>query len=152
MHHWLMKTEPSVFSIDDLKRLKTAPWDGVRNYQARNFMRDMRIGDQVLIYHSNAKPTGVAGLGRIAGAARPDPTAWDPGNVHHDPRSTPDRPVWDLVDVAYVSTFSEVLVLDQLRLRPELAGMLLFNRSRLSVQPVSAEHFAAITALASAKR
>ncbi len=149
MVYWLMKSEPSAYSLDDLKRDGTTPWDGVRNYQARNFMRDqMQVGDSVLFYHSNAKPPGIAGLARIASAAYPDATAWQPDHEHFDSRSTPTKPVWFLVDVAYVAHFQRFVSLDQIRQHPELQTMLVVQKgSRLSIQPVTAAEFALIQAL-----
>jgi predicted RNA-binding protein with PUA-like domain len=140
--HWLMKSEPEVFGIAHLAGMGSSPWDGVRNYQARNFMREMEIGDQVLFYHSNAKPSGVAGVAEVSRTAYPDHTAWDSHSVHFDAGSTPENPRWWMVDVRFVRAFPRVLALDQLRARPELNEMLLFSRSRLSVQSVSPEHFA----------
>lgn len=150
-HCWLMKTEPGCFSIDDLASApgKTTMWDGVRNYQARNFMRDaMRVGDPVLFYHSVTNP-GIAGIAEVASDAYPDPTQWDPENEHFDPRSPADKPRWFLVDVRLVRRFTEVLPLTVLRARPELAGMELLRKgSRLSVQPVRPEEYEAVLALA----
>ncbi len=148
--YWLMKSEPGCYSIDDLARDKSTFWDGVRNYQARNFMRDdMRVGDQVLFYHSNADPTGVAGLARVASKSYPDHTAFDPKNDHYDPKSTVDVPIWMMVDVAFVEKFREVLTLTELKSRPELDGMMVIQRgSRLSVQPVEEKHFKQVVALA----
>ena len=148
MKHWLMKSEPDAFGIETLKKQGVAPWDGVRNYQARNFMRAMAVGDRVLFYHSNAKPTGVAGLAEVARSAYPDSTSWDSRSKYFDPASTPEAPRWSMVDVRYVATFPRVLALDELRKVPELSGMLLFSRSRLSVQPVEPQHYAVIVALA----
>lgn len=148
MKQWLMKSEPDVFGIDTLKQKRTAPWDGVRNYQARNFMREMQVGDRVLFYHSNAKPSGVAGLAEIARTAYPDHTSWDPASDYFDAASTPQKPRWDMVDVRYVRTFKRFLSLDDIRSVPELADMLLFSRSRLSVQPVQRTHFDLIVRLA----
>lgn len=149
--YWLMKTEPGCFSIDDLAAApdRTTMWDGVRNYQARNFMRDeMRLGDPVLLYHSGKEP-GIAGLAEVAGEAYPDPTQWDPENRHFDPASPADKPRWYLVDVRLVRTFAAPLPLSLLRGQPELQGMELLRKgSRLSVQPVRAEEFAAVLALA----
>ena len=149
--HWLMKTEPGCFSIRDLAALpqKTTPWDGVRNYQARNFMRDeMAVGDPVLFHHSVTDP-GIVGLARVAGPARPDPTQWDPENEHFDPASPADKPRWFLVDVQLVRVFPQPLSLPFLRSRPELEGMELLRKgSRLSVQPVSKAHYEAVLALA----
>ena len=148
---WLMKTEPGCFSIDDLAKApgRTAMWDGVRNYQARNFMRDaMRVGDPVLFYHSVTNP-GIAGIAEVASEAYPDPTQWDPENEHFDPKSPADKPRWFLVDVRLVRRFKEVLPLSLLRSRPELEGMELLRKgSRLSVQPVRPEEYEAVLALA----
>jgi len=145
---WLMKSEPDVFSIDHLAKKGAAGWDGVRNYQARNFMREMRVGDGVLFYHSSVVPPGVAGLAEVAKTAYPDPTQFDSKNDHHDPKATPDRPIWFQVDVRFKRKFPRLLSLDELRAVPALAGMELFRRSRLSVQPVTAEQWDAIVRLA----
>lgn len=153
--YWLMKSEPDVFSIDDLKRKGREPWDGVRNYQARNFMRDeMAVGDLVLFYHSNATPPGVAGLARVASAAYPDPSAFDPDSKYYDPNSDPDAPRWWLVDVEFVEKFAEFVSLDALKAaaKKELADMLVVRRGqRLSVQPVEKHHFAHVLRMAKAK-
>jgi predicted RNA-binding protein with PUA-like domain len=142
MKYWLMKSEPESFSIDDLEKVGVEPWDGIRNYQARNFMRDaMRIGDRVLFYHSNAKPPGVAGLAEIASPARPDPTQFDPKAKYHDPTSDPDDPRWLLVDVKFVEKFKRFVPIDELRTYPHLADMVLLNRSRLSIQPVTKKQY-----------
>jgi len=145
---WLMKSEPDVFSIDDLARKGTAGWDGVRNYQARNFMREMEVGDRVLFYHSNAAPSGVAGVAEVARAAYPDPTQFDAKGDHYEARATREAPVWSQVDVRFVRRFARLLPLDELRGVPALAGMELFKRSRLSVQPVTAAQWKAVVALA----
>ena len=135
---WLMKSEPGSFSIDDLARDGKTAWEGVRNYQARNFMRDeMRLGDPVLFYHSNADPTGVAGLARVASASYPDRSALDPKSRYYDEKASEDDPRWFLVDIEYVETFPRVVTLDELRRTPGLEKMLLINKSRLSVQPVT---------------
>jgi predicted RNA-binding protein with PUA-like domain len=147
--HWLMKSEPDAFSIADLQRVGQEPWSGVRNYQARNFMRDdMRIGDRVLFYHSNAQPSGVAGLAEVASASYPDPTQFDSRSDYFDAKATSDGPRWFLVDLRFVRVFSRTLALDVLRQQPELADMLLFQRSRLSVQPVEQRHYDRIVQLA----
>lgn len=146
---WLVKTEPGSFSIDDLARVGVEPWDGVRNYQARNLMRDgMKVGDEILVYHSNADPPGVAGIAEVASAPYPDPTQFDPGSKYFDPTSDPSDPRWIVVDVRFVEKLPRLVPLPELRTRPELAGMVLLTRSRLSVQPVDQEHFDAIVALA----
>jgi predicted RNA-binding protein with PUA-like domain len=147
-----MKTEPDVFGIADLKRKKREHWDGVRNYQARNHMKAMQVGDDVLFYHSSANPPGVAGLARVKRAAYPDHTAWDPASKYHDPKSTPADPRWFMVDVEYVETFATFVPLDQLRQIRALAGMVLLRRgSRLSVQPVTAAEFKLICKLGRAR-
>jgi predicted RNA-binding protein with PUA-like domain len=144
---WLMKSEPDVFSIDDLKAKKTSPWDGVRNYQARNFMKQMAVGDPVLFYHSNAKPPGVAGLARVCKLAYPDHTARDKTSPYHDERATEEKPIWEMVDVEFIERFNELLSLDTLRQEPALKDMVLFNRSRLSVQPVTPEQYRHIVSM-----
>jgi predicted RNA-binding protein with PUA-like domain len=143
-----MKSEPDVFSIDDLKAKGPSGWDGVRNYQARNFMRDMRVGDRVLFYHSNATPPGVAGLAEVAKTAYPDPTQFDRASKYFEPRATPGRPVWFQVDLRFRRRLPRLLSLDELRGVPALSGMALFKRSRLSVQPVAPEEYATIVRLA----
>ena len=151
---WLMKSEPDVFSIQDLARDRVTDWTGVRNYQARNFMRDdMRVGDAVLFYHSNAQPPGVAGLARVSRTARPDPTAWRKGGDAFDARSTAERPVWMMVEVEFVEAFPRVVSLDALRADPELGGLLVLRRGqRLSVQPVDPAHYQRICRLGRASR
>jgi predicted RNA-binding protein with PUA-like domain len=152
MSHWLLKTEPGTFSLDDLRRGPggVSPWDGVRNYQARNHMRDgMKAGDGVLIYHSSTENRAIVGRARVAREAYPDHTAWDPKSDHFDKRSTPENPVWMMVDVAFEEAFPRPLLLDEMRHIPELAEMMLLRRGmRLSVQPVSPEHFAIVLAYA----
>ena len=146
MRHWLMKSEPESFSIDDLKRGGKTAWTGVRNYQARNFMRDnMTAGDLVLFYHSNAEPAGVAGVARVCSAAHMDETAWDAKSEFHDLKAKKNSTVWMCVDVEFVEKFPRVITLDEIRAEPKLSGMLLLKRGmRLSVQPVDAAHFEAI--------
>ncbi len=146
---WLVKTEPGSFSIDDLARAGVEPWDGVRNYQARNFMRDeMKVGDPVLVYHSNADPPGVVGLAEVASEPYPDPTQFDPSSRYFDPTSDPADPRWILVDMRFVEKLPRLVSLPELRTRPELVGMVLLGRSRLSVQPVEPAHFDVIVSLA----
>lgn len=140
--NWLMKSEPQVYSIQDLRRDGTTSWEGVRNYQARNFLRDdAQPGDRVLYYHSNADPPAVAGLARVARAGYPDRTALDPASDYHDPRATDDDPRWYTVDVEWVETFPRPVSLDELRRTPGLEKMLVINKSRLSVQPVTDEEY-----------
>lgn len=150
MKHWLMKSEPDVFSVDDLARKRTSLWDGVRNYQARNFMmNDMKVGDEVLFYHSNAEPPGVAGIARVVGPAEPDPTQFDKKSEYYDPTATPEKPRWFAVKVGFVEKFPRLVPLDELREKPTLKDMLLLKRGqRLSIQPVSAKEFACIVQMA----
>ena len=151
MQYWLMKSEPGCFSIDDLADSpnQTTPWDGVRNYQARNFMqKEMKIGDKVLFYHSVTNP-GVVGLAEVCREAYPDYTAWDPENSHFDPKSPEDNPRWFMVDVKFVEKFTSPLSLKFLRTIPDLAEMELLRKgSRLSVMPVTKEEYATICKLA----
>jgi predicted RNA-binding protein with PUA-like domain len=150
--YWLMKSEPDVFSIEDLEKKKSEGWDGVRNYQARNFMREMREGDLVLFYHSNAKPSGVAGVATIVGEARPDPTQFDPKSDYYDAGATRDEPRWDLVEVGFVERFEDVIPLETLKADAKLEGMLVTRKgSRLSVTPVEKAHFERVLKLAGSK-
>jgi predicted RNA-binding protein with PUA-like domain len=148
--HWLMKSEPDVYSIDDLKRDGRTPWTGVRNYQARNFMRDeMRVGDLVLFYHSNAEPPGVAGIGQVACKTYPDFTARDPKSEYFDPKATDENPIWMMVEVKFVKKFDQVISLEQLKREEALKDMLVLKRGmRLSVQPVTVEHYNRIVVMA----
>jgi predicted RNA-binding protein with PUA-like domain len=139
--YWLMKSEPDAYSIDDLARAKRGSWDGVRNYQARNNMRAMREGDLVLFYHSQVKPPAVVGVARVCREAYPDPTAFDPNCKYFDPKSSPDNPRWDMVDVEFVEKLPEPVTLEQLKEDPAFEGMLVTTRGRLSVQPVDRTHF-----------
>jgi len=141
---WLMKSEPDVFGIDDLAKKKSEGWNGVRNYQARNFMKAMKVGDRVLFYHSNAKPSGVAGVAEVSRTAYPDATQFDPKNDYYEPRATKENPVWFQVDLRFVSKLARLVPLDELRGMPELEGMMLFKRSQLSVQPVTPQQWKAI--------
>ena len=149
-NHWLMKSEPAECSIDDLARApgQTLPWVGVRNYQARNFMRDaMRPGDGVLFYHSSCAEPGVAGLARVAGSAYPDASQFDAASPYFDAKSTPQAPRWLHVDVQWVAS-TRLLSLREMRQRPELAGMLLLKPgNRLSITPVSGADWAAVNRL-----
>lgn len=152
MNHWLIKSEPDVFSIHDLAKAKkqTTHWEGVRNYQARNFLRAMKAGDRCLYYHSNAEPSAVAGIVEVVREAYPDASARDPQSDYHDPRASPENPVWSMVDVKLVEAFAREIPLDELRGIKALAGMELLRRgSRLSVHPVTAAQFRTIAALAS---
>ena len=151
MKYWLMKTEPSTFSLEDLKgsAKQTTPWDGIRNYQARNLMRDeMKTGDRVIFYHSNANPAAAVGTATIVREAYPDHTAWDPGSKYFDPKASPDNPVWLMVDVRFESEFHTPLSLQELREVPELKDMMLLKKGmRLSIQPVTPREFEVLVAL-----
>ena len=149
-HYWLMKSEPDECSIDDALAAPdaTVPWTGVRNYQARNFMRDaMRVGDGVLFYHSSCAEPGIAGIARVASTARPDPTQFDPDSPYHDPKSKPEAPRWLLVDVQALCK-TRLLGLPELRAQPALADMRLLQKgNRLSITPVTPGQWRAIEAL-----
>ncbi len=150
MQYWLMKSEPDTFSLSDLKNRpgKREPWDGVRNYQARNFMRDaMKKGDGVLFYHSNTNPPGVVGLAEVASKPYPDPTAFDPKSKYFDPKSDTDNPRWILVDVRYRKTFKKAVTLEQMKTMPALKDMRVLQRgNRLSITPVTKAEYDAICA------
>ncbi len=151
MAFWLMKSEPSEFSIEDLAACKQEPWTGVRNYQARNYMRDqMHVGDGVLFYHSNCDQPGIVGLARVASASYPDPSQFDPDSEYFDPKANLDAPRWHLVDIAWERTFTRTLGLPQLRnMAAELGDFPLLARgNRLSVMPVSAAQWHVLTTLA----
>jgi predicted RNA-binding protein with PUA-like domain len=147
-----MKSEPESFGYDDLVRNKREGWDGVRNYQARNFLRAMAKGDEVIFYHSNSKPPGVAGIAKVVKTAEPDPTQFDPRSKYYDPDSDPSDPRWDWVTVAPVRKLKFVSI-DELRTIPEMAhSRLLARGNRLSVMPVSDEEFEAIVRYSKGKR
>ncbi len=143
MRHWLMKSEPDVFSIADLQRVGREPWTGVRNYQARNFMwKEMQPGDPVLFYHSNAKPPGIAGTATVCSGPYPDPTQFDPSSPYFDSKATPERPRWWLVDVSFQHQWPQLLPLETLRQDPILHDMTVCQPgTRLSITPVTLEHF-----------
>ncbi len=149
--HWLMKSEPDVFSIDDLAKAKqqTTGWDGVRNYQARNLLRDeIKVGDGVLFYHSSVDPPAVVGLARVVRAGYPDPTQFDAKSDYYDQGSKPDDPRWFSVDIAFDRKLARPVTLPELRAEPALADMVLLQRgSRLSVQPVTPAEWKKILAL-----
>jgi predicted RNA-binding protein with PUA-like domain len=137
---WLFKTEPDTFSFADLLAApqKTTVWDGVRNYQARNFMREMRVGDTVLIYHSSTAQKGVAGRARVVRESYPDPTQFDPASPHYDPKATPDAPRWDAVAIEGVAALPRLVTLAEMKAEPALEGLRLLQRgNRLSVMPLS---------------
>lgn len=152
MKYWLMKSEPDVFSFQDLKERpeQTEPWDGVRNYQARNFMRDeMQVGDLILFYHSNTKPPGIAGVAEVASAPYADPTAFDETSKYYDAKSDPEKPRWILVDVRFKRDLPNYVSLDTMKAMPELSQMRVLQRgNRLSITAVEQAEFEAILAAA----
>jgi predicted RNA-binding protein with PUA-like domain len=148
--YWLFKSEPDVYGIDHLERDGSTYWEGVRNYQARNYLRDdCQVGDGVLYYHSNAKPPGIVGVARISKAAYPDPFQFDEDSKYHDPKATSEEPRWVVVDVEFVARFDETLSLDQLKADAKLDGMLVTRKGqRLSIQPVEAKHWRRVCKMA----
>lgn len=148
MAYWLMKSEPEEVSIDDLRQRGSVPWFGVRNYQARNFMRDaMRVGDLAFFYHSSCAEPGIAGVCEVCAPAHPDETQFDPASRYFDPKASPDKPRWLCVDVKFVRK-TRLLALAEMRHMPELAGMQLLQRgSRLSITPVTDEEWRHISGL-----
>ena len=143
-----MKSEPEVYSIDDLRRDRRTAWNGVRNYQARNHMRAMKKGDLVLFYHSQAEPPGVAGVAKVVKEAYPDPTQFDRKSEYHDPKSSKDDPRWWLVDVGFVERFGDVVSLQTIKADQRLGDMVLVNNSRLSVQPVTEDEYERVRSMA----
>ena len=144
MNYWLMKSEPDVFSFSDLEKRprQTEPWNGVRNYQARNFMQSMEVGELGLFYHSNCPQPGIAGVMKISRTAYPDTTSWDPQSDYFDPKSTPDHPRWFMVDVTWQACFPRFVSLEKMKSMPELEELLTLRRgNRLSVMPVEKKHF-----------
>ena len=141
--YWLLKCEPEAYAITDLERDGVTTWEGVRNYQARNFLRDdMKVGDGVLFYASNADPSGVTGLAEVAREGYPDPTAFEPKSRYYDPKSDPDAPIWYRVDVRFVEAFPQLIPLEALKATPGLERMMVVQKgSRLSVQPVAKPEF-----------
>ena len=143
--YWLFKSEPSAYSFDDLVADGVSEWDGIRNYQARNLLRDeVQEGDGVLFYHSNAKPMAVVGTATVVRNGYPDHTAWDPGSEHPDPKSTPEKPLWFMVDIKAEQRFAHPVTMEQLRRAPGLEQMTLLRQGRLSVQPVTAEEWESV--------
>ncbi|SVD54862.1 uncharacterized protein METZ01_LOCUS407716 [marine metagenome] len=154
MHYWLIKSEPTTFSIHDLASAKnrTTCWEGVRNYQARNFLRAMKEGDRAIFYHSNAKPPAAVGIVEVVKEAYPDHFAWKEGHKYQDAKASPEKPIWSMVDVKLVQIFSQEISLEQLRGVKALEGLELLRRgSRLSVHPVTATHFKVFERLAKQK-
>ena len=146
--HWLMKSEPSTYGIHHLERDGTTSWEGVRNYQARNHMKEMKVRDGVIFYHSSAAPPGCAGVARVCREAHPDLTAQKTGSKYHDPKATKEKPIWEMVDIAFVEAFSDVVPLAELKETPGLEEMLVLRRGmRLSVQPMTKAEFDLIVKL-----
>ncbi len=146
--YWLMKSEPSLFSIEDLKKKKRHHWDGVRNYQARNFMRDhMRIGDLVIFYHSTAAIIGPAGVAKVVSLPYPDHTQFDTRSKYFDPKATKEKPIWQMVDVGFVQRFDEVISREKLKSISALKDMILWKRNRLSITPLTKKEFELILKL-----
>jgi predicted RNA-binding protein with PUA-like domain len=147
--YWLMKCEPEAYTIEDLERDGTTTWEGVRNFQARNSMRDdMKVGDGVLFYASNAEPSGISGLAEISRSGYPDPFAFQEGHKYHDPKSDPDNPTWYMVDIRFVERFPEIIPLATLKETPGLEAMVVNQKgSRLSVQPVTKQEFEVVRRL-----
>jgi len=141
---WLMKSEPSVFSIDDLERSGPTPWEGVRNYQARNHLREAKVGDGVLFYHSSEQPMAVAGTAKVVKVAYSDPSQFDPKSEYFDKDAKREDPRWSLVDIEFVEAVERPVTLDEMKKMPALKNMILLKRGRLSVQPVTAAEWAAI--------
>ena len=150
MQYWLMKSEPDVYSIDDLERDGSTYWEGVRNYSARNNMRKMTVGDLVLYYHSNAKPPGVVGIARVIKEAYADPHQWDRKSKYHDAKSTRENPRWSTVDVEFVEKLFNMVSLDTMKTAKGLEEMVVIKRGRLSVQPVTAQEYDIVRQLATA--
>jgi len=153
MRHWLIKSEPDVFSIDHLAKVKREPWTGVRNYQARNSMwKDMKPGDPALFYHSNAVPPGVAGVARVVGDAYPDPTQFDEASEYFDPKATKENPRWWLRDFEFVEKFPTYIPLQQMKEDDALQGMVILQKgTRLSITPVEAAHYKRVCKLGGGK-
>ena len=141
MAYWLLKSEPDVFSIDDLAKLKVTGWEGVRNYEARNFMLKMKKGDRAFFYHSNADPSAIVGEVEVVKEAYPDPAQFNLRSPHYDPKSPHERPTWWQVDVRFLRKYPRPLPLDDLRKEPKLKGMALVRRGRLSVTPVARDEW-----------
>tara|TARA_B100001559_G_C16442254_1_gene595017 strand:+ start:774 stop:1250 length:477 start_codon:yes stop_codon:yes gene_type:complete len=150
-NYWLIKSEPNTYSLEDLENEvnQTTHWDGVRNYQARNNMQKMQIGDDLLFYYSNSKPRIIVAIVTVTKEAYPDHTAWDQSDIHFDEKSTPDNPRWFMVDVQIKEKFDNPIHVDELKQIPELENMVLFKNQRLSVQPVTKEEWDIIISLKS---
>jgi predicted RNA-binding protein with PUA-like domain len=139
---WLIKSEADCYSIDDLKKDKKTSWSGVRNYQARNFMKEMSLGDEALFYHSSAEPMGIVGVAKVVKTAHADLTAFDPKSEYYEPKATKEKPIWELVDFCFSEKFNRVVSLGEIKANPKLAGISVAARgNRLSVMPISETHF-----------
>lgn len=150
-NYWLMKSEPDAYGIDDLHRDQVEPWDGIRNYEARNLMRDeMAIGDGIFFYHSNVRPPVIAGTMEVASEPYPDPTQFDPDSKYFDEKSSEEDPTWQLVDVKFVQKFAQPVTRDAIKAEPELADMVILNRYRLSITPVTEAEWQKIHEMAGA--
>jgi len=150
MRYWLMKTEPTVFSFDDLKKKprSTDHWEGVRNYQARNYLKEMKKSDRMLFYHSNCEEPGIVGIAEITAEAYPDFFSWDPKSRYYDPKSTPENPRWYMVDVTWEKAFKKTVTLKDLKSDPKLRNMKVLQKGqRLSVMPVTKEEFKLVSAM-----
>ena len=149
MAYWLMKSEPDAYSIDDLERDGREPWDGIRNYQARNMMRDdMKIGDEVFFYHSNCKEPGIVGIMKVASEPYPDPTQFDKKSKYYDAKSPQDNPRWCLVDVEYVRTLDRTITLSEIKAAKGLDGLILTRKgNRLSIMPIEKKHWTKLLSL-----
>jgi len=148
MAYWLMKSEPETFSIDDLEKIKTEPWDGVRNYQARNFMKTMKKKDFVFFYHSNCTPPGIVGIAEVSKEAHPDHTSFDKNSEYYDPKSTLENPRWFMVEVKFKEKFKNIISLDQLKEEKKLQNLALVKKgNRLSVMPITEEEWKTILEL-----
>ncbi len=153
--YWLFKAEPHIYGIDHLAAApnKTGRWDGIRNYQARNFLRDqVKLGDEVFIYHSSCKNVGIVGTAEVVKAAYPDPSQFNPESDYYDPKSTPENPRWVSVDIQLTKVFPRLIPLAEIKAQSELEGMVLVKQSRLSTQPVTGDEWEAILQLAEIKR
>ena len=148
MNHWLIKSEPETYSIDDLERDGKTMWDGVRNFRARNYMKEMKEGDLVLFYHSSAEPPGVAGVAKVVREAHPDPSQFDKKSKYYDAQSKEAEPRWWLVDVGFVEKLDRLVSLPEIKAEQALSDMVLVNNSRLSVQPVTKAEFEKIKRMA----
>jgi predicted RNA-binding protein with PUA-like domain len=151
--YWLIKSEASCYSIDDLKKDKKTSWGGIRNYQARNFLKDMKKGDVALFYHSNAAPSAAVGIANVTKEAYPDPTAFDPKDEHYEPKATKEDPIWMAVEMSFGKKFKREVGLDEIKFNPKLKGIVVAARgSRLSIMPVSEVHFKIIEALGGSEK